>query len=121
MSSTIRPNGPVSCRRINEDEYEIALFDANGTQHTMKIPAPVWRLVIAAMIELDGEHDREDNHATKLPKDFSIGTGRFEEMVLLRFENETPYAFDSELAASLGNALLTQVSELMGSPARQVH
>jgi hypothetical protein len=121
MSSTSRPSAPVSCRRSKHDEYELALVDANGEQHILEISAGTLELLIAAVTEVDNQQKLQEPHATKLPKDFSIGTGRFEALVLLQFENETPYAFDSDLAVSLGQALLAHASELAELQVRTVH
>jgi len=54
---------------------------------------------------------------TKLPKNFAVGIGRYEPIVLLRFEDEAPYGLSVDDAAELGEALVEQSMEISNRPA----
>jgi hypothetical protein len=45
---------------------------------------------------------------------FGVGTGRFDDVVLVRFEDDTPYALGPAEATALGEALIDQ-AELVGA------
>lgn len=60
---------------------------------------------------------RSDAVLTKRPKTFAVGTGRFERVVLLRFEDDAPYALRPELARELCEALLETSENVIGQPA----
>lgn len=43
-----------------------------------------------------------------MPDSFSVGRGRHESVVLVRFEDDTPYGLSAAQAAELGEALLEE-------------
>lgn len=53
---------------------------------------------------------------TKRPKAFAVGTGRFERLVLLRFEDDAPYALRPEDAIGLAEALTEQTETVVSMP-----
>lgn len=63
----------------------------------------------------------EGRSATKLPQHFAVGSGRYEQVVLLRFEDDVPYGLKVADAAGLGLALIEEAEaiEARGAPARQ--
>ena len=57
---------------------------------------------------------------TKLPRSFAVGAGKYESLVLLRFEQDTPYALPAEEAQDLAHALLEQSQAVALRPAVMV-
>jgi len=57
-----------------------------------------------------------DAALTKRPKRFDVGTGRFERVVLIRFEDDLSYALKPELARELCEALLETSANVIDQP-----
>jgi hypothetical protein len=87
---------------------EITLSDGSG--NTQKICASAD--VAQALAQIFGDFARTvqstSTPPTKLPSTFAVGTGRYEQLVLIRFENDVPYALRVDDAVELGRALLEQ-------------
>jgi len=98
---------------------EVAMTDRLGKPVTLSIG----RGAISALAALTARYDAAaaGGELTKIPQGFAIGHGRYEPLVLLRFENEAPYGLSSELALQLGEALVDEAAEIgeRRYPARQ--
>lgn len=72
--------------------------------------------VAAAIARLAGEfaHHAEPGglSLTKMPSEFAIGTGVHDPVVLVRFENDTPYGLSAETALQLGQALIKEAGQM---------
>lgn len=53
---------------------------------------------------------------TKMPSEFAVGSGVHDPVVLVRFENETPYGLSAETAHELGRALIQEAGQVMAQP-----
>ncbi len=58
---------------------------------------------------------------TRLPKTCSVGHATGERMVLLRFDDEAPYAIELEVAQALAEQLQEQSSELCEAVRPSLH
>jgi hypothetical protein len=56
-----------------------------------------------------------------VPSDFSVGRGRFEQVVLVRFENDVPYALAPAMAAELSRELAEEAADVALTPAAPRH
>jgi hypothetical protein len=89
---------------------EVAVRDRSGQSLTLSLsPTAISALAVAL-----AAHDKAaaGGELTRIPRDFAIGHGRYEPMVLLRFEDEAPYGLSRELALQLGEALVDEVVEV---------
>lgn len=81
--------------------------------------------VAAAIARLAGEfaHQAEPGglSLTKMPSDFAIGTGLHDPVVLVRFENDTPYGLSAETALQLGQALIKEAGQMAVQPLPSRH
>ncbi len=81
--------------------------------------------VAAAIARLAGEfaHQAELGglSLTKMPRDFAIGSGVHDPVVLVRFENDTPYGLSAETALQLGQALINEAAQMSSQPVPRRH
>ena len=105
----------------NGNSGELTLSDATGRKLTIDIGDGLARDLLSALQHLVERPSRTGPAATKMPKGFAVGTARYEPVVLVRFENDTPYGLHAADAAELGRALVEHAEsvEFEGVPARQ--
>lgn len=92
--------------------------EAGGSELLSLTPAAVAEL---ASILKDHMSDCRCGDLARIPNSFSIGHGRYERVVLLRFEDDVAYGLEPELALELAEALSDELSniETIKFPARQ--
>ncbi len=102
------------------DRLAVTLADTMGCERTLTLTAET----AAALALVLGEFARSARPAsssqalpTKMPSGFAIGAGRFEQVVLVRFEDDVPYGLAAEEALRLGHALIAEAEQLAGAPA----
>lgn len=118
MTSRFAATSIVSSRQV-EGGLEVILADAAGVTTRVLIPPEL----AAALGQVMGDAARSGRPGgaaalTKLPKEFAVGTGRHESVVLLRFEDDVPYGLTPSAAGELGRALLARSQEARETPAR---
>ena len=97
---------------------EITLTDNRGRLQTISFNLDVARVLARQFAEFEGKESSEGPVATKMPEDFAVGTGRFEDVVLVKFENDIPYGLRATQAAALGRALVEQAKLTAAAPRR---
>jgi hypothetical protein len=102
--------------------FELTFVDADGQQHAISIPSaiaadlvPVLASIAAAQAQGGG------GEMTRVPKTCAVGHATGDRMVLLRFDDEAPYAIDLEVAQALAEQLQEQSDELCDSPRPALH
>ncbi len=90
---------------------EITLSDAAGRITTVALPPSLARGLAQLMGEFAGTVVEPPASLVKRPKSFAVGTGRHEKAVLLRFNDDVPYAVSPDTAAELAGALLEASEE----------
>lgn len=108
--------GDAGRRSLN---LNVTLVDEAGASTPLSLsPAAVTEL---AGILKDHVSDPRQGDLARIPKDFSVGHGRYERMVLVKFEDDVAYAFAPEFASELAEALAEEASNIarMKMPARQ--
>ncbi len=103
----------------SENQLEITLCDAHGRTTTVSVPADVADCLMKAMRDFAG-NDAQRPALTKRPREFAIGTGRHENAVLIRFDDDVPYGIDASTAIELGHALLDAAQTVSQRPARHL-
>jgi hypothetical protein len=95
---------------------EITLGGQGGNQLALSLTPEV----AAAVARLAGEfaHHAEPGRPalTKMPSEFAIGSGVHDPVVLVRFENDTPYGLSAETAMALGQALIDEAEQMATQP-----
>jgi len=95
---------------------EIAFADAEGRTHTVGVTAAMAQALSAALGEFANSCPSEGPPPTKMPREFAVGTGRYEQVVLVRFEDDIPYGLDAAQAKRLGRALVDHAEIIAGEP-----
>lgn len=100
----------------DQRRLSITLCDAVGRETTLSLTPEI----AAALARLAGEfaHHAEtgDVMPTKMPNGFAIGSGRFEPVVLIRFEDDVPYGLSADHAMRLGRALIAEAKQMTSQP-----
>ena len=93
--------------------FEMTFVDAGGQSFTISIPAGVAADLIPILESVAADEKRADAaEFTRLPKECAVGCAMGERMVLLRFDDEPPYAIGPEVAEVLGRELQGQGEQL---------
>ena len=93
--------------------FEMTFVDAGGQSFTISIPAAVAADLIPILESVAADEKRADAaEFTRLPKECAVGRAMGERMVLLRFDDEPPYAIGPEVAEVLGRELQGQGEQL---------
>ena len=102
--------------------FQMKFVDADGEEHAVSIPSaiaadlvPVLEAVAAAQPRATG------GEMTRLPKTCAVGHATGDRMVLLRFDNEAPYAIELEVAQALAEQLQEQSAELSETARPALH
>ena len=111
----------VGATRCVEMRAEITFVDANGGSQTISITPVTANVLLTALQDFSRSSSFEGPVATKMPRQVTVGCGRYEQVVLVRFEDEAPYGLDAAQAAELGWALVQQAAMTTGqsAPLRQ--
>jgi hypothetical protein len=110
--------------KTSEDRrtFELTFVNARGDKHTLSLPvdiaadlAPVLGLLARSVGGANGAK------FTKIPKQWAVGTARHERLVLLKFDDDPPYALDPEVAETLWREVReeTEAVSLRKEPALQ--
>ncbi|MBA2125286.1 hypothetical protein DLM45_03490 [Hyphomicrobium methylovorum] len=86
---------------------ELCLTDAHGNRQALSL-SPEALAGLAAALQALPVSAASHTGLTKMPDSFSVGRGRHESVVLVRFEDDTPYGLSAAQAAELGEALLEE-------------
>ncbi len=104
-------------RKADGGTLEITLADAAGRETVIKVAADMAQRLAQELGEFaKGALRGRDAALTKRPKSFAVGTGRYDNLVLIRFEDDAPYALDAIDAMDLGEALLEQSESVADRP-----
>ena len=95
---------------ITEDRsrFEMTFVDAVGQRHKISIPFTIAADLIPVLESATADSRRDSGDLTRLPHLCEVGHAVAEHMVLLRFDQEPPYAIGVEAAEALGRELQEQ-------------
>src|SRR5262245_42015630 len=109
--------------RVKSDErrFEMTFVDASGTRQTMSLPVGVAADLVPVLQSLSAGLGNTRIGFTKMPKSTAVGSARHERLVLVRFDDDPPYALNIAEAESLWRGVREEAEQvsLMGTPARQ--
>ncbi len=111
---------PQSAGSREGQRLEIALADASGNTQTLSLTAELSAALSDVLRDFAMKTSSLPGALTKRPDGFAVGAGKYESVVLLRFEDETPYGLVPGDAVSLGRALLAQAKFLHDRPSRRL-
>jgi len=101
---------------VTEDgDLDLVVVDGTGKESELRLTADTASSLFAILEEFTSKVSAGDT-LTKRPKAFAVGTGRFERVVLVRFEDDAPYALRPEDAMDLAEALTEQTETVVSRP-----
>ena len=120
MQNTFAATGISRTARTEGTTLDVDLCDAHGHVRAVRVTAEMAATLARTLQEFAARASkpRDDALLTKMPESFSVGSGRFDDVVLLRFEDDTPYALGAAEAIALGEALIDQAEHVGARPAR---
>ncbi len=104
----------------NGQGLDVTLTDQDGRKLAISLAPHAARVLSAALNDVIAASDAA-LVPTKVPTDFSVGRGRFEQVVLVRFENDVPYALAPAMAAELSRELAEEAADVALTPAAPRH
>jgi hypothetical protein len=123
LSRTFKAQSLLETRaRREERRLEMTFVDGQGRRQTLSLPADV-AVDLAGVLQslAAGLASSGQGHLTKMPRQTAVGSARHERLVLIRFDDDPPYALPPEEAENLWRGVreeAEQVSQLK-PPLRQ--
>lgn len=101
----------------NDGDLDFVVADATGKESKLRLTADTASSLLKVLEDFTAMGAAGSGATlTKRPKAFAVGTGRFERVVLLRFEDDAPYALRPEDAIGLAEALTEQTETVISMP-----
>jgi hypothetical protein len=110
LATTLTETGITQDKR----RFQLTFIDAKGEEYAISIPSALAADLVPVLESIAALTTRATGTAemTRLPKTCSVGHATGERMVLLRFDDEAPYAIELEVAQALAEQLQEQSTEL---------
>jgi hypothetical protein len=102
--------------------FQLTFVDADGREHAVSIPSAIAADLVPVLEAVAASQPRvAGGEMTRLPKTCAVGHARGDRMVLLRFDDEAPYAIELEVAQALAEQLQEQSAELSDTARPVLH
>jgi hypothetical protein len=102
--------------------FELTFVDADGQQHAISIPSAIAADLVPVLESVAASQPQTGRgEMTRIPKTCAVGHATGDRMVLLRFDDEAPYAIDLEVAQALAEQLHEQSEELSETARPELH
>ncbi len=105
----------------DERRFEMTFVDASGMTQTISLPVDVAADLVSVLQSLSAGRSKTGIEFTKMPKSTAVGSARYERLVLVRFDDDPPYALDLDEAETLWRGVREQAEQVsrMKAPPRQ--
>lgn len=115
-TKTFRAEAITADTREDAARLAVTFADAAGRETTLSI-TPEIAAALAKLAQAFAQSAPASGILpTKMPSGFAIGSGRFEPVVLVRFEDDTPYGLSAGEALRLGEALIEEARQMASVP-----
>ena len=101
--------------------FELTFVDADGQQYAISIPSAFAADLVPVLESVAKAQQPGAGEMTRLPKTCAVGYARGDRMLLLRFDDEAPYAIELEVAQALAEQLQEQSEELSETARPALH
>lgn len=103
--------------------FQLTFIDAKGETCALSIPSALAADLVPVLESIAALAPRVTGTAemTRIPKTCSVGHATGERLVLLRFDDEAPYAIELEVAQALAEQIQEQSSELSEAARPALH
>jgi hypothetical protein len=119
MTDTFMALSLVQTSAKNERRFEMVFVDATGQKLTICLPVDVAADLVPVMQSLSAGPSSVP--FTKMPKSTAVGSARHEQLVLVRFDDDPPYALNLDAAENLWRGVREEAEQVSHTkaPARQ--
>jgi hypothetical protein len=102
--------------------FKLTFVDADGQQYAISIPCAIAAELVPVLESVAAAQPHAGSgEMTRLPKTCAVGHATGDRMVLLRFDDEAPYAIELEVARALAEQLHEQSAELSETARPALH
>ena len=110
-----------TCAKHDERRFEVTFVDASGRKQTISLPVGVAADLVPVLQSLAAGLSHTDIAFTKMPKSTAVGSARYERLVLVRFDDDPPYALNVDEAENLWRGVREEAEQVsrMTAPGRQ--
>jgi hypothetical protein len=107
--------------RCDERRFEMTFVDASGKTQTISLPVGVAADLVPVLQSLSAGLGNTRTGFTKIPKSTAVGSARHERLVLVRFDDDPPYALGVDEAENLWRGVREEAEQVsrMKAPAPQ--
>ena len=122
MDDTFMARSLTGTRTVDDDRrFEMTFVDAGGQTQTISLPVGVAADLITVLQSLVAAPGPSRIPFTKVPKSTAVGSARHDRLVLVRFDDDPPYALHLEEAENLWRGIREQAEEvaIRRAPVRQ--
>jgi|RhiMetdeSRZDD1v2_1073273.scaffolds.fasta_scaffold523804_2 hypothetical protein len=105
----------------DERRFEMTFIDTGGQTQTISLPVAVAASLAPVLQSLSAGLNCKGIPFTKLPKATAVGSARHERLVLVRFDDDPPYALSVGEAENLWRGVRDEAEQIstLRPPARQ--
>jgi len=97
----------------DERRLELTFSDAKDRRLTMSLPASLAADLAPVLLSMmQDAADSRGGQLTKKPKKFSVGHARYERLILLKFDDDPPYALAVDDARMLSREMLDESEDV---------
>ena len=86
---------------LDQTAFELTFVDAKGARHTLRLSRGVAKDLVPVLQSLTDNKGDATAGLTKMPKTCQVGHATYERLVLIKFDDDPPYAIGLEDARSL--------------------
>ena len=87
---------------LDRSAFELTFVNSQGARQTLRLSRGVAKDLVPVLQSLtDGKEAANGARLTKMPKTCSVGHATYERLVLIKFDDDPPYAIGLEEARSL--------------------
>jgi hypothetical protein len=86
---------------LDRTAFELTFVDAQGARHTLRLSHGVAKDLVPVLQSLTDHNGEGAAGFTKMPKTCQVGHATFQRLVLIKFDDDPPYAIGLEHARSL--------------------
>ena len=111
----------VATSMKNERRFEMVFVDAGGQKLTVSLPVDVAADLAPVLQSLSAGLSNTAVPFTRMPKSTAVGRARHERLVLVRFDDDPPYALNLDEAENLWRGVREEAEQVshMKAPMRQ--
>jgi hypothetical protein len=118
---TFLANTLTKTAKTDDNRFEMTFVDAHGKRYTVSIPSAIAADLVPLLEQVAADQVRTMAELTRVPKACAVGHAVRDRKVLLRFDDEPPYAIGLETAAALGRALQEETELVSDMPCPALH